>query len=186
MNEHAQPLIVTITGSPSASSRTAQLTESVAANLRRSGFEVQGVNIRDLPADDLLAARADSKPISDAIGLVERAQGVVISSPVYKAAYSGVLKVFLDLLPQFGLGGKVVLPLMTGGTTAHVLALDYALRPVLLTLGALHVVTGLFLLDKSIAHRSGGGVDIDPEVQARLDQIVADFGTSVRRHSDLR
>jgi FMN reductase len=118
--------------------------------------------------------------------LVERARGVVISSPVYKASFSGVLKVFLDLLPQFGLGGKVVLPLMTGGTTAHVLAIDYALRPVLLTLGALHVVTGLFLLDKSIAHRPGGGVDLDPEVQARLDGVLADFAASLRRHADLR
>lgn len=185
MKERASPLIVTITGSPSAGSRTAQLTQNVAASLRLSGFEVEGINVRELPADDLLAAKADSAPISNAIGLVERAQGVVISSPVYKASYSGVLKVFLDLLPQFGLGGKVVLPLMTGGTTAHVLAIDYALRPVLLALGALHVVPGLFLLDKSIAHRAGGGVDLDPELQARLDRILADFATSVRRHSDL-
>jgi FMN reductase len=183
MDEKTLPLIVTITGSPSAGSRTAQLTQNVAASLRLSGFEVEGINIRELPADDLLAAKADSAPISNAIGLVERAQGVVISSPVYKASYSGVLKVFLDLLPQFGLGGKVVLPLMTGGTTAHVLAIDYALRPVLLALGALHVVPGLFLLDKSIAHRAGGGVDLDPELQVRLDRILADFATSVRRHS---
>jgi FMN reductase len=183
MDEKTLPLIVTITGSPSAGSRTAQLTQNVAASLRLSGFEVEGINIRELPADDLLAAKADSAPISNAIGLVERAQGVVISSPVYKASYSGVLKVFLDLLPQFGLGGKVVLPLMTGGTTAHVLAIDYALRPVLLALGALHVVPGLFLLDKSIAHRAGGGVDLDPELQVRLDRILGDFATSVRRHS---
>jgi FMN reductase len=186
MDASAPPLIVTITGSPSTGSRTAQLTESVAASLRRSGFEVQGINVRELPAEDLLAAKADSAPISMAIGLVERARGVVISSPVYKASFSGVLKVFLDVLPQFGLGGKVVLPLMTGGTTAHVLALDYALRPVLLTLGALHVVTGLFLLDKTIAHRAGGGVDLEPEVQARLDGVLADFAASLRRHSDLR
>jgi FMN reductase len=186
MDASAPPLIVTITGSPSTGSRTAQLTESVAASLRRSGFEVQGINVRELPAEDLLAAKADSAPISKAIGLVERARGVVISSPVYKASFSGVLKVFLDVLPQFGLGGKVVLPLMTGGTTAHVLALDYALRPVLLTLGALHVVTGLFLLDKTIAHRAGGGVDLEPEVQARLDGVLADFAASLRRHSDLR
>jgi len=146
-------LIVTVTGSPSAGSRTAQLTDNVAANLRARGFEVEGINVRDLPPADLLHANAESKPLAHAIGLVERARGVVIASPVYKASYTGILKAFLDLLPQFGLGGKIVLPLMTGGTTAHVLALDYALRPVLLTLGALHVVTGLFLLDKSIVAR---------------------------------
>jgi FMN reductase len=178
-------LIVTITGSPSAGSRTAQLTDNVAANLRARGFEVEGINVRDLPPADLLHANAASKPLAHALGLVERARGVVISSPVYKAAYTGILKAFLDLLPQFGLGGKIVLPLMTGGTTAHVLALDYALRPVLLTLGALHVVTGLFLLDKSIVARPGGGVDLDAELQIRLDAVLADFAASLRRHSDL-
>ena len=178
-------LIVTVTGSPSAGSRTAQLTDHVAANLRARGFEVEGINVRDLPPADLLHANAESKPLAHAIGLVERARGVVIASPVYKASYTGILKAFLDLLPQFGLGGKIVLPLMTGGTTAHVLALDYALRPVLLTLGALHVVTGLFLLDKSIVARPGGGVDLDAELQIRLDAVLADFAASLRRHSDL-
>ena len=45
-----------------------------------------------------------------------------MATPIYKASYSGVLKAFLDLLPQFAFGGKVVLPLLTGGTAAHVLA----------------------------------------------------------------
>jgi FMN reductase len=178
-------LIVTITGSPSAGSRTAQLTDNVAANLQARGFEVEGINVRDLPPADLLHANAESKPLASAIGLVERARGVVIASPVYKASYTGILKAFLDLLPQFGLRGKVVLPLMTGGTTAHVLALDYALRPVLLALGALHVVTGLFLLDKSILPRAAGGVDLDADQQVRLDAVLSDFAASLRRHSDL-
>jgi FMN reductase len=179
------PLIVTITGSPSAGSRTAQLTQNVAASLRLQEFEVQEINVRELPPADLLYAKVDSPPIVAAVGLIERADGVIITSPVYKASYSGILKVFLDLLPQLGLGGKVVLPLMTGGTTAHVLAIDYALRPVLLALGALHVVPGLFVLDKSIAQRTEGGIELDPDVRARLDQVIADFTRSVLRHSPI-
>jgi FMN reductase len=174
-------LVVTITGSPSAGSRTARLAEEAGTSLRAQGFEVQGINVRDLPPADLLHAKPDSPPISEALGLVERARGVVVCSPVYKASYSGVLKAFLDLLPQLGLGGKVVLPLMTGGTVAHVLALDYALRPVLLALGAQHVVAGLFLLDKTIAPRADGGIDLDAEVRTRLDGVLADFGVSLRR-----
>ncbi|WP_437719533.1 NAD(P)H-dependent oxidoreductase [Sorangium sp. So ce448] len=50
------------------------------------------------------------------------AAGVVIATPIYKASYTGALKAFLDLLPQFGLAGKAALPLATGGTLAHVLA----------------------------------------------------------------
>ena len=55
----------------------------------------------------------------------------MVATPVYKAAYSGLLKVLLDLLPQTALKEKTVLPLATGGSPHHMLALDYALRPVL-------------------------------------------------------
>jgi pyruvate-ferredoxin/flavodoxin oxidoreductase len=45
---------------------------------------------------------------------------------------------FLDLLPQLGLTGKAVLPLAVGGSIAHVLAIDYGLRPVLCSMAAEH------------------------------------------------
>jgi FMN reductase len=178
-------LVVTVSGSPSLSSRSQELAVLVGATIAARGFEVEAINVRDLPSDDLLHARADSPALQKAVGLIERARGVVISTPVYKASYTGVLKTFLDLLPQFGLGGKVVLPLVTGGTLAHVLALDYSLRPVLSSLGAQHVVAGLFILDKFIERRPAGGLDVNPEIGERLNQTVADFVASLRRHDTL-
>jgi FMN reductase len=179
-------LIVTITGSPSAESRTARVSQRVASTLISQGFEVQEINVRTLPPADLLHAKQDAEALAEPLALIERARGLVVSTPVYKAAYSGILKAFLDLLPQFALRGKVVLPLMTGGTPAHVLAIDYALRPVLLSLGAQHVVAGLFLLDKAITARQDGGVDLEPELATRLDGVVADFTDSLRRRVDAR
>lgn len=172
-------LVVTVTGSPSAGSRTQALAAEVGASIAARGFEVADINVRDLPAEDLLYARAESEPLRRAVGLVEQASGVVILSPLYKASYTGVLKTFLDLLPQFGLAGKVVLPLVTGGTTAHVLAIDYALRPVLHALGAQHVVAGLFILDKLLERKPGGGVLVSPEISDRLDAVVRDFVLSL-------
>ena len=172
-------LVVTITGSPAAGSRTQALATEVGASIAARGFEVAEINVRDLPAEDLLSARVDSEPIRRAVGLIEQASGVVVLSPIYKASYTGVLKTFLDLLPQFGLAGKVVLPLVTGGTTSHVLAIDYALRPVLHTLGAQHVVAGLFILDKLLERRPTGGLQISPEISDRLDAVVRDFVQSL-------
>lgn len=178
-------LIVTLSGSPSAASRSQELATEVGVAVAGRGFEVEAINVRDLPAEDLLHARADSPALQKAIGLVERARGVVISTPVYKASYTGVLKTFLDVLPQFGLAGKVVLPLVTGGTLAHVLALDYALRPVLSSLGAQHAVAGLFILDKFLERRPGGGLEVSPEIRERLTQAVDEFIASLRRHDTL-
>jgi FMN reductase len=178
-------LVVTISGSPSAESRTQALASQVGAAIAARGFEVEAINVRDLPAEDLLHARADSPALQRALGLVARARGVVVATPLYKASYTGILKTFLDVLPQLGLSGKIVLPLATGGTLAHVLAIDYALRPVLSSLGAHHVVGGLFILDKLLEWRAGGGLDVSPEIADRLDQTVADFVASLRRHDTL-
>lgn len=73
---------------------------------------------------------------------------VVIASPVYKASYTGILKAFLDLLPQTGLKGKVTLPLFIGGTIAHLLSLDYTLKPLLSVLGSRNIVGGVFTIDQ--------------------------------------
>ena len=173
-------LIATISGSPSHPSRSAALAALVGSRLAGEGFAVESIDVRQLPAEDLLLARPESPRLRAALGLVERAQGVVICSPVYKATYTGVLKTFLDLLPQLGLNGKVVLPLLTGGTLAHVLALDYGLRPVLASLGAHHVVGGLFLLDKLVERRDDGLV-IEPELARRLDGAITELARSVRR-----
>ncbi|HXU06019.1 MAG TPA: NADPH-dependent FMN reductase [Polyangia bacterium] len=175
------PRVVTITGSPNAGSRTAAVTEQVAAALTAQGFSVDAIDVRELPPADLMAARSEAPAVQQALRLVDQADGVVVATPVYKAAYSGLLKTFIDLLPQFGLAGKVVLPLATGGSLAHVLAIDYALRPVLVSLGAGTVVGGVFVLDRFI-ERAGTTVVVDPEIRARLDTVVADFASCLRRH----
>ncbi|HEY0480803.1 MAG TPA: NADPH-dependent FMN reductase [Kofleriaceae bacterium] len=170
--------VVTITGSPSQASRSAALAQHVAHRLRARGFELASINVRDLPADALVTGRTDDPAIAEAIRVVERADAVVAATPIYKASYTGVLKMFLDILPQFALAGKVVLPLATGGTLAHVLALDYALRPVLVALGAHHIVNGLFILDKTLAV-SDGRVTLEADVEQRLTVLVDDFAAVV-------
>jgi len=96
---------------------------------------------------------------------------VILATPVYKAAYSGLLKTFLDLLPQSGLRDKVVLPIATGGSLAHTLAIDYALRPVLTALAARSILPGIFAVDSQIVV-ADDGVTVDPSLQQRLDDGV--------------
>jgi len=175
-------LIVAISGSPSTPSRSGALANHVADDLRNRGFELASITVRDLPAGELLTGRTSDPTIAAAIALVERADALVIATPIYKASYTGVLKAFLDLLPQLAFTGKVVLPLVTGGTIAHVLALDYALRPVLVSLGAQHIVNGLFVLDKALAV-SERGLALDADVEKRLAGIVDDFAGSVLRRA---
>lgn len=170
-----------ITGSPSSSSRTLRLAGWIARRLGQLQIETSQLDLRSLPAEDLLHAKLEAPAIVEAVARLASARGVVIATPIYKAAYSGLLKTFLDLLPQFALRDKVVLPLVTGGTPAHILAIDYALRPVLNSLDPLHIVPGFFVLDKQIAVQPDGQVELDPDLVPKLDGALIALVNGLRR-----
>lgn len=171
--------ILSVSGSPSATSRTARLLRHLDQRLTAQGHEVIPFDVRDLPAEALLGADFRHPAIVQATALVAQADGVVVGTPVYKAAYSGLLKSLLDLLPQYALAGKTILPLATGGSTAHVLAIDYALRPVLSSMGAAHIVPGWFTLDKDITAGDDGTLTVAPGAAEALAQITDQFSAAL-------
>src|SRR5687768_4959197 len=119
--------IVSISGSPQQPSRSAWLLEAAEHRLAGHLRTVHRIVLRELPAEDLLLGNAAAPAIADAIAQLARADVVVVATPIYKAAYSGLLKVFLDLLPQDALRNKTVLPLACGGSAGHLLALEFTL-----------------------------------------------------------
>lgn len=177
--------VLSVSGSPSATSRTARLLRHLDGRLTAHGHEVIPLDVRTLPAEALLGADVRHPAIVEAAGLFARADGVVIGTPVYKAAYSGLLKSFLDLLPQYALAGKTILPLATGGTTAHVLAIDYALRPVLSSMGAAHIVQGWFTLDKELRVGEDGTLTVTQDAAEALAQVVDQFSDALGSRTSL-
>ncbi|MEU6808000.1 NADPH-dependent FMN reductase [Streptomyces sp. NPDC046831] len=171
--------VLSLSGSPSVSSRTNRLLRHLDQRLAGQGHEVIPLDVRTVPAEALLGADFRHPAIVEATELVARADGVVVGTPVYKASYSGVLKALLDLLPQYALTGKTVLPLATGGTTAHVLAIDYALRPVLTSMGAAHVVPGWFTLDTDITVHDDGSLTVAPAANEALGRVLDQFSAAL-------
>jgi FMN reductase len=169
--------VLLIAGSPSERSRSAALLDSVSQRLLLGGARVERLHIRDLSPQALLLADTAHRTIAAAIDQVSRARAIVIATPVYKAAYSGVLKVFLDLLPQTALKNKTILPLATGGSPNHMLALDYALRPVLQSLAARHILPGIYAIDSQVTLTPEGAHHIGEDISGRLDEAVATLFT---------
>lgn len=167
--------ITIVSGSPSKSSRLHGMTDYAAAKLKEAGHAVELLYVTDLPAEDLLKANFASEAIQQATGRIEKSDGVVIASPVYKAAYTGALKTFLDLLPQKGLQHKVVLPLFIGGTIAHLLSIDYALKPVLSSMACTTILTGVYATDPWVARAEDGTFTLSEELTPRLDSAVQAF-----------
>ncbi|GGC43431.1 NADPH-dependent FMN reductase [Brevibacterium sediminis] len=142
--------VVLISASPAENSKTEALLEFIARRLGQYGHRTEFIKLRHLPASPLLAGDGSDGLISSARATVAAADAVVVGSPVFKATYTGLLKVFVDLLPMDALHGKPVLPLLTGGSAAHVLALDYGLKPLLATLGASSIGRGRFVVSSNV------------------------------------
>lgn len=172
--------ITSLSASPSERSRSAWLTQFALTRLEGRGTQYDDILVRKLPAAALLAADLQDAEIAAAVRAVEQADLIVVGTPIYKAAYSGLLKVFLDLLPPDALRGKLVLPLATGGSPAHFLALDYALKPVLSALGARHVLDGVFATDAQLRRHEAGGFVPEPDLIARLDRALAPLAPRMR------
>ena len=107
--------VVLLSGSPAARSRTEVLLDYVRQRLEAKHVEVSWLRVLDFPAEDLLHARFDSPAVQQLQAVVASADGLVVGTPVYKASFTGALKVLLDLLPERALAHKVVLPLASGG-----------------------------------------------------------------------
>lgn len=172
--------ILLLAGSPSNPSRSTLLLHHVGNRLGSLGHACSKLHVLDLPAQALMQADFANADIKAAQALVAKADAVVVATPVYKAAYSGVLKTFLDLLPQDGLAGKLALPIATGGSQSHMLALDYALRPVLSALGARHILPSIYATDAQLAWTPESGLALDPAIGRRVEEGVVQLSANLQ------
>lgn len=172
--------VITLAGSPRFPSRSSSLLEYAREKLSRQNVEVFHWHIQNFVPEDLLYARFDSAALTTLTAQLSQAEGVIIATPVYKASFSGALKTLLDLLPERALEGKVVLPVATGGTVAHMLAVDYALKPVLSALKAQEILHGVFADDSQVLDYQHQPRFSAP-LQQRLDSALDTFWQALHR-----
>ncbi len=162
-----------VAGNPKPASRTLDAATRLAAELAGRAPD---------PVVDVITLGPGllgwgDEAVSDAVRAVAAADLVVVASPTFKAAYSGVLKLFLD---QFatgdGLRGVVAVPLMLGAGPAHALAPDLLLKPVLVELGAVTPAPGLYLRDS--AYPTDGSI---AEYAARWAPVLTGLAGRVPR-----
>jgi FMN reductase len=161
----SQVKVAVVVGNPKPASRTLEAAMLLAGRIDGDADPVV-IDVVELGSglfgwgDD--AAKA-------AIASVQESDLAVFASPTYKASYTGVLKIFLDLMPTNALAGVVGIPLMLGAGPGHALAPELCLKPVLVELGATCPTKGLYILDSVYTD----GVAIEEWAKAALPQIAA-------------
>lgn len=174
--------IVILSGSPFESSRSDQVLRYLGRLLQQKGFQVTHISVRDVPHNDLFFANFNSPVIEKIAKQIRDSSGIIVGSPVYKAAFSGVLKTLIDILPQEILEGKPVLPLMTGGSKSHLLALEFSLKPLLATLKGQNL-KGIYLTDQEVDKESLEPI-LDIDTLARTKKQLDYFTEIIKKQSN--
>jgi len=161
-------------GVPSATRLLAdRLTQAVVEALG-GDVHVDVVELRPLAhalADHVLTG-FPSDELAAAIETVRAADGVIAVAPVYAASYSGLFKMFVDVLDREVLDGTPVLLAATAGTARHSLVIDHALLPLFSYQRAVVVPTGVF------AATDDFGTDAD--LSGRITRAAAELAHLVR------
>ncbi|XHE16818.1 NADPH-dependent FMN reductase (plasmid) [Agrobacterium deltaense] len=179
--------LLAISASPSATSSSARLADHVLELCALDpSVRLSHLRLSELDPRALMFADDRDLGISRAVKMVADADGIILVTPIYKASFTGLLKCFLDLLPQFALVGKAVLPLATGGSLAHALALDYGLRPVLQSMGARHVVQALLILQSHMTTDDMGLLKIEAHTESMLQHAIDHFAWATRCDPETR
>ncbi|OLT22765.1 oxidoreductase [Ornithinimicrobium sp. CNJ-824] len=174
--------IVVVTAGLSNPSSTRLLADRIAdavttqVSARGERAEVEVVELRELAQDLATTMTTGGMPtprVAQARDLVASADGLVAVTPVFTASYSGLFKMFVDVLDTDALNGVPVVVAATAGTSRHQLVLDHALRPLFTYLRAVVVPTGVFAATEDF-----GGGESD-RLGRRIAQAAAELASLV-------
>ena len=180
--------VVVIAGSVTKPSRTVGLVRAIAERLAEQvAVDVEHIELssaapvlfRALRADQL---DAEGRAIIDA---VQKADVLVVGSPVYRASYSGALKHLFDLVDYRVMGGKRVLLAATGGTPLHGLMIDHQLRPLFAFFNALTLPTAVYATDQDFAGHRLDSPAVETRIARAVEELVTLLPLSLRHSSPI-
>lgn len=164
-------------GTPSSSQLLGeQLAKATQRVLAAAGkpVELVSIELRTLASDlaHQLTTHAPSPALTQVYGAVGRAVGVIVVTPVFNASYSGLFKLFFDLMDEGVMAARPVLLAATGGTARHSLVIDTAMLPLFHYLKAAIAPVGVFAATGDWGDQAG-------QLKARIESAARAFGQLV-------
>lgn len=155
-----------------------QLADAVQSQVTSRGEAVDFtfVELREIAGDLAQAMTTGAMPSAKLDGIknaLSEADGLIAVSPVFAASYSGLFKMFFDVLDPDALTGMPVLIAATAGTPRHSLVLDYAMRPLLTYFRANVVPTGVFAATEDFGSAEG------TSMQGRIRRAASELASLV-------
>jgi FMN reductase len=172
MNASTQSFRLAVVSAGTSDPSSTRLLADRAANraaaiLSGNGHEVTTdvVELREISADvsTALVAQLVKPKLQQAMTVLGEADGIIASTPVYKAGASGLFTSFFDVLDNDLLIAKPVILAATAGTPRHALVADDQMRPMFAYLRAMTAPTSLFAAPEDWS---------DPALNERIDRAA--------------
>jgi FMN reductase len=157
-----------------------RLSAAVERHLRDGSIEprIEVIELRE-HAQDLtnnLLTGFPSPKLQATIDAMLAADGLIAGTPIFSASYSGLFKMFFDVVQRDGLAGKPTLIAAAGGTPRHSLAVDHAIRPLFAYLNAAVVATGVYAAAEDWGQAS---VTADGSLVERIDRAAGELAAAM-------
>ena len=126
------------------------------------------IELREISADicTALISQLITPRLQTAITALGEADGIIASTPVYKAGPSGLFTAFIDILDDDLIIARPVVLAATAGTARHALVVDDQMRSMFAYLRALTIPTSLFAAPEDWG---------DPDLNKRIDRAAVEF-----------
>lgn len=166
--------LVVVSGGTSDPSSTRLLADRTAQRLttlairREHRVVTQVVDLRELATEitTALVSQLAGPKLTKAVAALGEADGIVVSTPVYKAGPSGLVTAFFQVLDNDLLIAKPVVLAATAGTARHALVVDEQLRSLFAYMRAITVPTSLFAATEDWS---------DPALNKRIERAAIEL-----------
>jgi FMN reductase len=178
--------IAVVSAGISVPSSTRILADNLAAATVRAldgNATYDVIELRELahPLTDNVLTGFPTGTLADAVRRVSEADAVIVVSPVYTGSYSGLFKMFFDVLEDGALEGKPVLIAATAGTKRHSLVLEFAMRPLFAYLRADVVPTAVFAASSDFGESSADHGRAGGSLSQRIDRAARELADKILR-----
>lgn len=175
--------IVAVAGGLQKPSRTRALVEAIAAEFAtRRAFDLQLIDLSDLlPSLGTTVSRAAaSLPVETSLRAIENADLLVVGTPVYRGAYTGLFKHLFDLVDHNALIDLPVLLAASGGSARHALVIEQSLRPLFSFFQSLSLPIGVYATDAEFTNHRISDAGLADRIRLAVDRALPVVVTSPR------
>jgi FMN reductase len=185
----SRPRVVIFSGNLRRPSRSRALAEVLGAEVgRRVPVDLKIYDVLDAgPGFGSALTRTDLPlPAARIINEIENADALIVGTPVYKGAYTGLFKHLIDFVEPGRLAGKPVALTATGGGPRHALVVEHALRPLFGFFAALTIPTAVYASDADFTATDDGAghVVTDAGIRARLASAADELTGLISKRAD--